>query len=194
MIGYRGIPDSMPDFESHRLILLDGNIGSERNMAQYITPLDIRDTLLRDSILVPDIAYDANRTQLELDSRLSQLGTTTQMVRQGELIISEGQRVSIEQAQIISSLERENDKHFQADYNPLGRYFGLFGLCIISFVALFFFLQNTRHPLLEDDRKVLFVLVLILLMSAVTAAVVYTNPEWVLLVPLCIVPAGRLGG
>ena len=116
------------------------------------------------------------------------MGTTTQMVRQGELIISEGQRVSIEQAQIISSLERENDKHFQADYNPLGRYFGLFGLCIISFVALFFFLQNTRHPLLEDDRKVLFVLVLILLMSAVTAAVVYTNPEWVLLVPLCIVP------
>ena len=188
MIGYLGIPDSMPDFESHRLILLDGNIGSERNMAQYITPLDIRDTLLRDSILVPDIAYDANRTLLELDSRLSQLGTTTQMVRQGELIISEGQRVSIEQAQIISSLERENDKHFQADYNPLGRYFGLFGLCIISFVALFFFLQNTRHPLLEDDRKVLFVLVLILLMSAVTAAVVYTNPEWVLLVPLCIVP------
>ena len=143
---------------------------------------------MRDSILVPDIAYDANRTQLELDSRLSQLGTTSQMVKQGELIISEGQRVSLEQAQVISSLERENDKHFQANYHPTGRYLGLFGLCIISFVALFFFLQNTRHPLLEDDRKVLFVLVIILLMSAVTAAVVHTNPEWVLVVPLCIVP------
>lgn len=188
LTGYLEIPDSMPDFESHRLILLDGNIGSERNMAQYITPLDIRDTLLRDSILVPDIAYDANRTQLELDSRLSQLGSSTQMVQQGELIISQGERVTLEQAQIIGSLERENDKHFQADYNPVGRYFGLFGLCIISFVALFFFLQNTRHPLLEDDRKVLFVLVLILLMSAVTAAVVHTNPDWVLVVPLCIVP------
>lgn len=188
LVGYLEIPDSMPDFESHRLILLDGNIGSERTMAQYITPLDIRDTLLRDSILVPDIAYDANRTQLEMGSRLSQLATSTQMVQQGELIISQGERVTLEQAQIISSLEKENDKHFQADYSPMGRYFGLFGLCIISFVALFFFLQNTRHPLLEDDRKVLFVLVLILLMSAVTAAVVHTNPDWVLVVPLCIVP------
>lgn len=188
LVGYLEIPDSMPDFESHRLILLDGNIGSERTMAQYITPLDIRDTLLRDSILVPDIAYDANRTQLEMGSRLSQLATSTQMVQQGELIISQGERVTLEQAQIISSLEKENDKHFQADYSPVGRYFGLFGLCIISFVALFFFLQNTRHPLLEDDRKVLFVLVLILLMSAVTAAVVHTNPDWVLVVPLCIVP------
>ncbi len=187
-VGYLEMPDSMPDFESHRLILLDGNIGSERNIAQYITPLDIRDSLLRDSILVPDIAYDANRTQLELDSRLSQLATTTQMVKQGELIISEGQRVSLEQAQIISSLEAENDKHFQADYHPQGRYIGLFGLCIISFVALFFFLQNTRHPLLEDDSKVLFVLVLILLMSAITAAVNHTHPEWILVVPLCIVP------
>ena len=188
MVGYLQMPDSMPDFGSHRLILLDGNIGSELSASQYITPLDIQDTLLRDSILVPDIAYDANRTQLELDSRLSQLGTTSQMVKQGELIISEGQRVSLEQAQVISSLERENDKHFQANYHPTGRYLGLFGLCIISFVALFFFLQNTRHPLLEDDRKVLFVLVTILLMSAVTAAVVHTNPEWVLVVPLCIVP------
>ncbi len=188
MVGYLQMPDSMPDFGSHRLILLDGNIGSELSASQYITPLDIQDTLLRDSILVPDIAYDANRTQLELDSRLSQLGTTSQMVKQGELIISEGQRVSLEQAQVISSLERENDKHFQANYHPTGRYLGLFGLCIISFVALFFFLQNTRHPLLEDDRKVLFVLVIILLMSAVTAAVVHTNPEWVLVVPLCIVP------
>ena len=188
MVGYLQMPDSMPDFGSHRLILLDGNIGSELSASQYITPLDIQDTLLRDSILVPDIAYDANRTQLELDSRLSQLGTTSQMVKQGELIISEGHRVSLEQAQVISSLERENDKHFQANYHPTGRYLGLFGLCIISFVALFFFLQNTRHPLLEDDRKVLFVLVIILLMSAVTAAVVHTNPEWVLVVPLCIVP------
>ncbi len=187
-VGYLEMPDSMPDFESHRLILLDGNIGSEHNIAQYVTPLDIRDSLLRDSILVPDIAYDANRTQLELDSRISQLATTTQMVKQGELIISEGQRVSLEQAQIISSLEAENDKHFQADYHPVGRYFGLFGLCIIAFMALFFFLQNTRHPLLEDDSKVLFVLVLILLISAITAAVNHTHPEWILVVPLCIVP------
>lgn len=188
LAGYLEIPDSMPDFERHRLVLLNGNIGSERNMAQYITPLDIRDSLLRDSILVPDIAYDATRTRLELDSRLSQMSTTSQMVRQGELIIAQGQRVTLEHADIIRSLEHANDRHFLADYSPRGHYFGLFGLCIISFLALFCFLQNSHHPLVDDNRKVLFVMVLILLLSAVTGAVVRTNPKLVLMVPLCIVP------
>ena len=50
------------------------------------------------------------------------------------------------------------------------------------------FLKNTRHPILEDNRKVTFVMLLILLMSAVVALVTRVNPDWVLLVPLCIVP------
>ena len=61
-------------------------------------------------------------------------------------------------------------------------------LCIISFIALYMFLKNTRHPILEDNRKVTFVMVLVLLASAATALVTSQRPEMVLLVPLCIVP------
>ena len=187
-IGYIETPSDIPDFEHHTLILLDGNIGSEHTVADYINTIDITNRLLRDSILVPNIIYDANRTQLELDSRISQLTTSAGVVKQGQRIVAKGETVSAETARIIASLERENDNLFLQNYHPLGRYDGQLMLCIIAFIALYMFLKNTRHPILDDNRRVTFVMVLVLFMSALTALVSNQSPDLVLIVPLCIVP------
>ncbi len=187
-IGYIETPSDIPDFEHHTLILLDGNIGSEHTVADYINTIDITNRLLRDSILVPNIIYDANRTQLELDSRISQLTTSAGVVKQGQRIVAKGETVSAETARIIASLERENDNLFLQNYHPLGRYAGQLMLCIIAFIALYMFLKNTRHPILDDNRRVIFVMVLVLFMSALTALVSNQSPDLVLIVPLCIVP------
>lgn len=186
--GYLEIPQDMPDFESHTIILLNGNIGSEHSPKEYTSALDIADTLLRDSILVPSMAFDANRTQLELESRLSQTASTSEIIRQGQLIVAKGDNVSTEQALQIKSLEQENDRRFQENYHPWGRFLGQFMLCIIGFLALYMFLKNVKHALLDDNNKVIFVMVLILLMSGIIAIVTHTNPDFVLVVPLCIVP------
>lgn len=187
-IGYLETPSDLPDIESHTLILLDGNIGSEHSVKEYVTPTDINNRLLRDSVLLPSLVFDANRTRIELDSRISQLVTSTGVIQQGERIIAKGETVTKEKALIIASLEQENDKVFRENYHPWGRYAGQLILCIIAFVALYMFLKNTRHSILEDNRKVTFVMVLVLLASAATALVVNQNPELVLIVPLCIVP------
>ena len=187
-IGYIETPSDIPDFEHHTLILLDGNIGSEHTVADYINTIDITNRLLRDSILVPNIIYDANRTQLELDSRISQLTTSAGVVKQGQRIVAKGETVSAETSRIIASLERENDNLFLQNYHPLGRYAGQLMLCIIAFIALYMFLKNTRHPILDDNRRVTFVMVLVLFMSALTALVSNQSPDLVLIVPLCIVP------
>ncbi|MBR3724329.1 MAG: HDIG domain-containing protein [Bacteroidales bacterium] len=187
-IGYVETPEDMPDFENHTLILLDGNIGSEHTANEYVTAVDVASHLLRDSVLVPSIVYDANRTRVELDSRISQMVTSTGMVKQGQRIVAKGETVTPVTARIIASLEQENDKLFRDNYHPWGRYAGQLILCIISFVALYMFLKNTRHSILEDNRKVTFVMVLVLLASAATALVSSQRPELVLIVPLCIVP------
>lgn len=187
-IGYIERPESMPDFENHTIVLLTGNIGSEHLATDFVTPLDIRDTLLRDSILVPSIAYDASRTEMELDSRLSLITVASDRIQQGELVISKGEFVSKEKAQVLKSLEEENDERYRDHYSPWGRFLGQFMLCVISYIALYMFLKNTRHKLLDDNRKVIFVLALTLIMSAATSMVLQINPDWVLIVPLCIVP------
>ena len=187
-IGYLEMPDDIPNFKRHSIVILEGNIGSQHYATEYVTPLDVQDSLLRTKVLVPSIAFDDSRTQLEMDSRLSQLATTNGMVRQGELIIAKGEHVTPDKAQIIRSLEMDNDRRFKDHYNPLGRYLGQFVLCLIALIALFMFMKNTRHPILEDNRKVTFIMVLILIMSATTAMVLHINADWVLIVPLCLVP------
>lgn len=187
-VGYIEMPPEMPNFKRHAIILLDGNMGAQHTAGEYVTALDVSDSLLRTQVLLPSLAYDNSRTQLELDSRLSQLTTSAGWVRQGELIIAKGETVTHEKAQMVRSLEADNDRRFKDHYSPWGRYLGQFALCVIAFLALYLFMKNTRHPILEETQKIAFVLLLVLLLSAATAMVLHLNAEWVLIVPLCIIP------
>lgn len=187
-IGYIDTPHDGLSLEGREVVVLGGAVGSMHRSREFISSGDLEPGLLRDSVLVPSLVLDEAQTTLELDSRLSQLSHTSQMVMAGDHIVSKGEEVTPEKAQVIASLEAENDRRFSSNYSLAGQMLGQFLLSIIAFLALYMFLKNTRHTILEDDRKVFFVMLLILLMSAVEALVVRVNAEWVLLVPLCIVP------
>ena len=187
-IGYIALPEGLTNLDGRTVVVLEGNMGSMHKGSDFVSAADLDAGLLRDSMLVPSLVPDAARTALELESRLSQISYSSQMVMAGDHIVSKGEEVSEEKAQIIRSLEAENDRRFSDSFSLAGQMGGQLLLAIIAFVALYMFLKNTRHPILEDNRKVTFVMLLILLMSAVEALVVRVNPDWVLLVPLCIVP------
>lgn len=197
-----GYCDSSALVTGHPVVLLDGNIGRQvRNVA---TPDDvfsyvanaIKDTnealkitkLLTDSILVPSLVYDENRSHLELDTRLSQVGFSSRKITQGELIVSKGQRIDDDISQAITSLEQEESLRRTAEFNPFLHYLGLAVLCIIAFVALYIFLKNIKHPMLEDLKKVTFAFFIVIFISAIVALLVRTNTDYVLIAPICMVP------
>lgn len=184
--GYIEVSPDYPDIENHTIVILSGNVGSEHSASEYYSRMDISDTLLVNHILVPSLQLDANRTQLELDSRLSQLQYSSRAISRGELIVSKGEYITEEKGHIIASLEAENDKRFIRQFDPLAHYFGRFMLCAIAFLALFMFLNISHHEIIEDTHKIVIILVTILLMTGATAFVVHLRPEWVLAVPLCI--------
>jgi len=187
-IGYIEMPQNVGDLSAHEIILLDGNVGSEHHASEYISADNLEPSLLRDSILVPSLVLDQNRTQLELDSRLSQVTYSTRTVIAGERIVAKGEEVTAEKAQIIASLEAENDRRFSDNYSLVGQLLGQIALAAMALVALYMFLLNTRHTILGDNRKVTFVLLVIILISAFTALIIRVNSAWVLLVPMCVVP------
>jgi putative nucleotidyltransferase with HDIG domain len=187
-IGYLETSETYGDPRGRRVVVLDGNFGSEHRATDFVLRDDLEPGLLRDSILVPSLQLDASRTALELESRLSQLTYTSQMVMEGDRIVGKGEMVSEETAQVIESLEAENDRRYSKTFSLAGRIIGQLLLAVIAFVALYMFLKNTNHPILADNRKVLFVMLLILLMSALEALIVRIDPDLTLLVPLCIVP------
>ncbi len=185
-IGYM---ERVPDWaEGQRGVVLEGNVGHECRQGDYMTKDDLEAGVLRDSILVASIAVDEERTALEIESRLSQLSYQSRMVMAGDEIVRKGEKVTEETAKVIENLEAEQDRRYSDSFSLWGQMAGQLLLAVIAFVALYMFLKNTRHPILEDDRKVLFVMLVILLMAAITALVVRVNEDWVLLVPLCIVP------
>ena len=185
-IGYLDVPTGTGG--DRRVVVLRGNVGSERRVSDFVTPGDLEPGLLRDSILTASVVVDEERTALELESRLSQLEYTSRLVMAGERIVGKGEVVTEETAQTIESLEAENDRRHAGSFSRWGQIGGQLLLAVIAFVALYMFLKNTRHPILEDNRKVLLVMVLMVLVSGAVAMVVRANEEWVLLVPLCVVP------
>ncbi len=186
--GYIEVTDDYPDIENHTIVILSGNIGSEHTTNEFVTRNEINDSYLADSIVTPNIKLDVTRTQLELDSRLSQIDYSSKSVYTGELIVAKGEHITAEKAAVLSSLEQENDKRFVKQFNPYAHYFGRFMLCAIAFAALIMFLNLTNPRLLRSSKSVIIMLMTILLMTSMTAFVLHTAPRWVLLVPLCIGP------
>ncbi len=202
--GYVETPKDIDDFATRTLIVLQGNTASEHQATDFVTADDIEDivsrnghnensdnhiaSILKEEVLVPSVRYESLRTQIELDSRLSQIKYTSKMVQAGALVIAKGEYIDEEKAQAIASLESENSERFESHYNVFNHNLGQMLLCIIAFVALYMFLKIVKHPILEDNKKVTFVMVTILMMSGFVALVERVNPEWVLLAPVCIVP------
>ncbi|MBR4199418.1 MAG: HDIG domain-containing protein [Bacteroidales bacterium] len=191
-------PDDI-DLSGRNIILLVGNVGQERpaddlvtieQCAEHIQTLT-PDTALAQALVAairPNIAFDPDRTRLEQESMLALVSTTEGMVSAGELMISKGEYISPEKERMISSLEYERQQRTDDQYSAFNHNLGLFLLTIIALATLFFFLRLIRHPLLNDNKKVNFVLFVILLMAVMTSVMTRINPDWTLLVPLCIAP------
>lgn len=184
-VGLLAEPEGAGTLEDRTIVLLEGNVGSTHRSGDFVT--EVADSVLR-GVIAPNLVLDAPRTALELDSRISQIAYSGQTVLRGDRIVAKGEEVTPEKAQVIAALEAENDRRFSDHYSLWGQMAGQILLAVIALVTLYMFLLNTRHPILEDNRKVMFVLVVLLLMSAVLALVVRVNSEWVLLVPMCVVP------
>ncbi len=192
------------DIDGHSIVVLNGNVGKEIERTKIITSQDVSELarqslsdssdamtlaiLLNDSILVPSAILDENRTHLELDSRLSQVRYASRMIQQDELIVAKGQRIDDDVALVLASLEQEETNRKSSEFNAFLHYVGQALLCIIAFVALYIFLKNIRHPMLDDIKKVTFTFFIVVFMSAVVALLVRTNPDLVLLAPICVVP------
>lgn len=200
--GYMLMPDSVD--VNREVVLLRQNVGNMRKYTDFFSKVQIADLLteklssfkntsglqriLMDSVFVPDVIYDNLRTRLEEDSRLSQISSASGMVSMGQLIISKGEYITHEKAKILASLENENKTRFDSNYSEINRRIGLYFLIIIAFAALFLFLALIKHDLLQDNKKITFVLSIIFLMCFMVAMVLRINPDLVMLVPLCLAP------
>ncbi len=139
-------------------------------------------------IVKPNVTYDAELSQKELDDELSKIATTRGSVDEGKLIIAKGEVVEAENLVVLNSLKSV----FQSElWSANNQYFILFGYTILValvLMMLFLFLKKYRPSIYRNNVKVTFIFFNILLMVFLTTLVVKYDEAYVFVVPLCILP------
>lgn len=135
-----------------------------------------------------NLFFDADKTNAEKESTLSNISPFRGMVQRGELIIPRGARVNDDNFRILTSLKNNYETQLgtaQAFYAIAA---GQIILTSISILVLALFLYIYRKDILTNNKRTFLILLLIFMMVLTASLVVRLNVSYFYLVPVCLVP------
>ena len=147
------------------------------------------DSILREAsvfdLIVPNLNYDQQTTELVSSSNESAISPTLGYVSAGQLIVSNGEMVTAEIAQMLDSYKKE----YEANVGYAGpRFFLWLGNLIVAIVlvSLLFLIIYFIDNRIFFDNRFLYMLVVFLLFSTLALAFVRTNEKALLMVPFTL--------
>ncbi|RAV29048.1 HD family phosphohydrolase [Sinomicrobium soli] len=167
------------DLKQHLFRYLD-----DRRLSAYKTDF----YKLFDKITEPNITWNKDFSEKALKEELENIYATKGTIERGERIILNGEVVEGEKYEKLYSLQQEYTSHIWKGTNYYWILFGYIVLVGLAFVMLFLFLGKFRADILNDNTKVTFIFVNIIIMVFVTTLAVKYDGSYVYVVPLCILP------
>ena len=154
---------------------------------ENITDKDFLINILTNHI-THNLFFDAEKTNAEKESALSNISPFRGMVQRGELIIPRGARVNDDHYRILTSLKN----NFEVQLGTTRAFYAIAGgqaiLTSISILILILFLYNYRKDILANNKKTSLILLIIFMMVLIASLVVRFNVSYFYLVPVCLVP------
>jgi len=204
-----GIVEIVPEIENKAVdfsvVLIKNNIAEEKELSKFYT-ISKADKYIRNEIeklnlvdaaffieiiensLFQNIKYDQRTTEKEKQNLISNISSAKGMVENGQRIISKGELITAEKYQILQSLKNEHEIQLGSSSKYYLILLGQIVLLSISIIVLILFLQAFRKDILADNKKILFLLLVIFIMVFITSIVIKTDASYIYLVPLCLVP------
>lgn len=148
------------------------------------------DSVLRSNsiydLIVPNLFYDKQTTELVHAESGSVISPTQGFVNAGQLIVSEGEIVTAEIAQMLDSYKVEYEANLGYSGPKalmwLGNLILALSICLIFYFAIFF---TNRHILPETER-LLYLMLVYLLITVATLAVNKAGSQYLYLVPFTL--------
>ncbi len=205
----QGIVQAVPELDNKpgdfRIMLVIQNIAEEARLSDFYTLQSAYEAMLQkvasqefvdnellrkllEESLSHNVLFKDQLTQAEMQKKLDAISTTRGMIQEGERIISKGEVVTPAKFQILESLREEYKSRIGSQNNYRLILLGQIILVAISLLVLALFLHVFRREVLEENKKVVLILLTITLMVFLTSLVLDLQPEFIYLVPLCIVP------
>lgn len=135
-----------------------------------------------------NLHYDENYSKDELQRLRAGVSTARGMVQTGERIILEGEIIDDATFQVLESLkwayEKKQSEGFNGHLISIGKI-----LLIFIYLSLFFsYLYIYKPKFLENTRKLLFLLIMVVFMVLVSIAINASQMLHIYLIPLAIMP------
>ena len=168
------------------------------NQVRDVLVQDIEDsdlTSLSDGLLEiffnsvePNVEFDNELTQRELESKLNNISYTRGNVEQGSRVIAKGEVVEGNKYHILRSLKTEYESQVWSGSNYIWIIVGYSTLVALALLMLLLFIRKYRYDIFENNVKVTFIFFNILFMVMLTTLVVSFNIDYVYVVPLAVLP------
>ncbi|MFT5862737.1 MAG: putative nucleotidyltransferase with HDIG domain [Flavobacteriales bacterium] len=202
-----GVVDEPLSYPSERLAYLQrGDAVSQINVGQLLATIDVSNYLntqinssayadekvrllqLFYDVIEPNVVYNPELTSKAVIDEISKISPTRGMVSKGSRIVARGELIEGETLQKLLSLKQEyqSQNFTESRYNWI--LFGYILLVMLALIMLVLFIRNYRPQVFNNNTRVTFIFFNVVLMVLLTTAVVKYKPEYVYVVPLCILP------
>jgi putative nucleotidyltransferase with HDIG domain len=141
-----------------------------------------------ENMLVQNIKFDKETTEKEKENLFANISASRGLIQAGERIVSRGELISPEKFQVLESLRIDYESRLGISYKFAGIVFGQIILLAISMISLFLFLYFFRKEIFAQAKYVIMLLLLIVAAVYGTVLVVRFNPDYVYLIPICLIP------
>ncbi len=135
-----------------------------------------------------NVFYNEDLTERSLKQSLDKISPTRGTVKKGSKIISKGEIVDADKYQKLISLKAEYENQDWDDKSFYTVIFGYVLLVSLALLMLLLFIKKYRIEIYEDNNKVTFIFFNILFIVGLSLLVLHFNPEYIYLVPICILP------
>lgn len=141
-----------------------------------------------DTYLTPNLLYNKDMSEKVRNSMLSNISLTKGLVKYKTRIALVGDVIDDDTFQVLESLKREYESILgssQSHYLIMG---GQSLLILACLVLLFLYLRNFRLQILEDNKKLLFILLLIILFVGLSSLAIKFPNINIYIIPFVLIP------
>ncbi|HSG68373.1 MAG TPA: hypothetical protein VK994_06690, partial [Bacteroidales bacterium] len=205
----KGILDMVPEIEGlaadHPVLVIRDNLATNAELGDLLTLSNAYaliqqkidsvpriESKLLSSILIrnlrQNVLFDAEKTSIDRKAVVDAISPTYGLVQNGERIISKGEIVNHDRFLVLNSLRSNYEEDLGGSDTFYMILLGQIVLITIAIAVLFLFLLFFTKEVLADNRKIILILLVIILMTLITSFTLKIDPAYLYLVPICLAP------
>ena len=138
-------------------------------------------------LIQPDLVFDQQTTDLVHDEAVNYISRTQGVARAGHTIVSEGEIVTAEIAQMLDSYKEEYNRSVGSEGNSTSRMVSTILLAFSILLVLFLAIYYCNSKIFEQYNKYLYLLMVFALSAVASSVISHVNQEYFYMVPFTLI-------